>query len=157
MAKDAQEQKMQPITPHLTVSPASDAIKFYEKAFGATVAFRQDMPDGNKVLHAMMVLPNGGAFMLNDDFPEMGGGSAAAPKAGYISSVTIHLDLPDVDAAWKRAVQAGAKVEMELADQFWGDRYGSLVDPFGHRWSLATHIRTPSKEEMEEATREMFA
>jgi PhnB protein len=153
MAQQEMERFQQPITPHLTVSPAADAIRFYEKAFGATLLFRQDTPDGKRVLHASMKLPNGGVFMLNDEFPEFGGPDVA--RKG--SSVTIHLDFPkDVDSAWKKAVGAGGNVVMELADQFWGDRYGILKDPYGQQWSLATHIRNPSPEEMAAATKEMF-
>ena len=152
----AEQPQMAPLMPHLCVSPAAEAIKFYEKAFGATLLFRADTPDGRRILHASMKLPNGGTFMLNDDFPEFSGGTKSTPQALGGSPVTLHIDLEDVDAAWKRAVDAGAKVEMELADQFWGDRYGSVVDPFGHRWSLATHKRDVSEEEVAAAAKEMF-
>ena len=148
--------KTAPLTPHLCVSPADEAIKFYEKAFGATLLFRADTPDGRRILHASMQLPNGGTFFLNDDFPEFTGGTKSSPQALGGSPVTLHVDTPDVDAVYKRVVDAGAKVEMPLDDQFWGDRYGSVIDPFGHRWSIATHKRDVSEEEVSEAAKEMF-
>lgn len=86
-------------------------------------------------------------LMLNDEFPEYGG--ALAPPATGGSSVTLHIYLENVDAAFERAVSAGATVKMPLMDQFWGDRYGTLMDPFGHKWSLATHTRDMSQEEMQ--------
>jgi PhnB protein len=144
-----------PLTPHLTVSPGSEAISFYERAFGAKAVYRQDTPDGRKVFHATLALPNGGMFMLCDEFPEMGG--SPTPKGLGGSPVTLHLDLPDVDAVWKQAVKAGAREEMALADQFWGDRYGIVSDPFGHRWSLGTRKRQPSREELDAAARKHFA
>lgn len=142
-----------PVTPYLVVSPAVEAMAFYERAFGGRVAYRQDTPDGGKVIHASVVLPNGGLFMLSDEFAEMG---VRTPVALGGSPVTIHLDLPDVDTAWAQAVAAGATVLMPLADQFWGDRYGILADPFGHRWSLATRQRSPTAEELEAGAHRHF-
>jgi PhnB protein len=94
---------------------------------------------------------NGGLVMMSDDFPEFADGRSSTPEALGGSPVTIHLNLADVDAAWQRAVDAGATVTMPLEDQFWGDRYGQLTDPFGHRWSLATHQRDVTPEEIEAA------
>jgi PhnB protein len=137
-----------PLAPHLCVKGADAAIAFYERAFDAKLAYRQAAPDG-RVLHAELRFPNGGGFMLCDDFPEMGG--SRAPERFGGSPVTLHLDLGDVDAVWKRALDAGAKVEMPLGEQFWGARYGVLSDPFGHRWSLATELREVPKAERDAA------
>ena len=137
------------LAPHLTVAGASDALAFYERAFGAKHGYTQQTPDG-RIMHAELELPNGGVFFLCDDFPEHG--SSRAPVAGR-SPVTIHIEPDDVDATWQRAVDAGAKVEMPLADQFWGARYGVLSDPFGHRWSLAKQTRQISRTELDEAAK----
>jgi PhnB protein len=150
-----QPMMVHPVTPYLTVEGANEAIAFYQRAFGATLVHKQDMPSGGKVMHASLVL-NGGAIFLSDDFPEMNGGRSSSPKAFGGSPVTIHLNVPDVDALWARAVAAGATVVMPLADQFWGDRYGLLTDPFGHRWSLSTRVKSPSKEDIDEAAKKQF-
>lgn len=121
------------VTAHLTIGEgkAVDAIAFYEKAFGATQAMEPHMADdGKRVMHAHLKI-NGGSVMLNDDFPEYTGGPVGVPAA-----VTLHLQVDDADAWFTRATEAGATVRMPLADQFWGDRYGQLDDPFGHRWSI---------------------
>jgi PhnB protein len=99
---------------------------------------------------------NGGIFMLSDDFSDKTGGPASTPEALHGSPVVIHLQLEDVDAAWERAVAAGATVVLPLADQFWGDRYGQLNDPFGHRWSMGQHKVTLTKEEIEAAAESSF-
>jgi len=122
-----------PLTPHLVIAGAKGALAFYERAFGAEVRYLQETPD-DKVMHADVRLPNGGVFYVCDDFS--GGNEFRPPVALGGTPVTIHLELQDVDEAWQRAVGAGAKIEMPLADQFWGARYGVLSDPFGHRWSL---------------------
>jgi PhnB protein len=145
-----------PVTPYLTVADGRSALAFYEKAFGAKVVHRQETPDGSKIVHASLLI-NGGLVMLSDDFPEMRGGVKSSPTALGGSPVTIHLDLPDVDSTWAAAVAAGATVTMPLGDQFWGDRYGQLVDPAGHRWSLATRKRQVTKAELENASREHFS
>ncbi|TWB51147.1 VOC family protein [Nitrospirillum viridazoti] len=141
--------------PHLTVDNAAAAIDFYTRAFGATEASRHLTPDG-RVLHASLVFPDGGVLMLNDDFPEYAGGRSRSPKAVGICSITLHITVADVDAAWEKAVAAGATIAMPLADQFWGDRYGKLTDPFGQDWSLSSPRRKPSAEEMAEVTAQMF-
>jgi PhnB protein len=145
-----------PVSPYLTVDNAGAAIAFYQKAFGAKVAARQDTPDGKKVIHAALLI-NGGLVMLCDDFPEMRGGAKGTPSALGGSPVTLHLDLPDVDATFARAVDAGATVTMPLADQFWGDRYGGLIDPFGHRWSLATRKRKVTQADLDRGATEHFS
>jgi len=119
------------VTAHLTIrdNRAADAIDFYSRAFGAEELGRHMADDGKRVMHAHLSL-NGGSLMLNDDFPEFG--SAASPPG----SITLHLQVKDADAAWNRALEAGASEKMPLADQFWGDRYGQLTDPFGFTWSI---------------------
>lgn len=142
-----------PLSPYLTVHDAAAAIQLYERAFGAKVVNQQAAPPTGKLLHVAMRFPNGGLLMFSDDFPEMSGGKARTPRALGGTPVTLHLDLPDVDAVWKQATEAGLEVTMPLADQFWGDRYGRLRDPFGHEWSLATRKSTPTQAEMEAAMR----
>jgi len=138
-----------PVTPHLVVSDAKAAIAFYERAFGAAKLYRLDAPDG-RVLHASVGI-NGGIIFLCDDFPEYAGGKKGTPDALGGSPVSIHLHVADADALFNRAVAAGAVVTMPLADQFWGDRFGKLRDPFGHEWSIAATIRTVSEEDMRRA------
>lgn len=139
-----------PLAPHLTIAGARAALDFYQRAFAAKSGYVQEAPDG-RILHADVHLPNGGVFFLCDDFPDMGG--SRSPKTLGGSPVTIHLELPNVDEVWKSALSAGAKVEMELADQFWGARYGVLSDPYGHRWSLATQKRELSRAELDSAAK----
>src|SRR2546428_14067529 len=130
-------------TPHLTCKGAAEAIAFYVKAFGAVEVNRSPGPEG-RLIHAMIRIGDS-AIMLVDEFPEWG---IFGPSSGR-SPVTLHLYVPDVDAFVDRAVKAGAKVTMPLQDMFWGDRYGKLEDPFGHSWSVGTHVRDVSPEEME--------
>ena len=132
------------LTPHLTVRDADKALEFYKNALGAEVLNVARTPDG-KVMHAMLRIGDS-PLMLNDEFPEMGG---LSPLSTGGSGVTIHIYTENVDQAFHRAVNAGAKVKMPLMDQFWGDRYGIVTDPFGHSWSLATHIKDMSPEEMQ--------
>lgn len=140
------------VTPHITCKGASDAIEFYKKAFGAEDLGIMLMPDGETVMHAMIRIGDS-MIMLHDEFPDHG---KLGPDSLGGSSVTMHLYVEDADFFFERAVQAGAKVTMPLEDTFWGDRYGTLEDPFGHHWSVATHIRDVSPEEMEKAAEEMF-
>jgi PhnB protein len=135
-----------PVIPHLTVGDSDAAIEFYRQAFGAEEVSKITDPNSKKVMHASVSI-NGGLVMLNDDFPEYNDGRSLTPAGFGGSPVTIHLNLADVDTVWQRAVDAGASVVMPLEDQFWGDRYGVLTDPFGHRWSLATHQRDVTPEE----------
>jgi PhnB protein len=141
------------ITPHLTVRDANGAIEFYKKAFGAQVLNVAPGP-GGKVLHAAIKIGDS-IVMLNDEFPEFGGQLGPSATAG--SPIALHIYLDNVDAAFERAVSAGATVKMPLMDQFWGDRYGVVTDPFGHRWSLATHTRDMSPEEMQREQEKAFA
>ena len=137
------------VTPYLICAGAADAIEFYKRAFGAVEMVRLPTPDG-RIMHACLRI-NGSTVMLSDEFADYG---MVGPAALTSSPVTIHLMVPDVDAAFARAVEAGATVTMEVADQFWGDRYGSIRDPFGHSWSLATHVRDMTPEEIRKAMAE---
>jgi PhnB protein len=143
-------QGMHSVTPHLVCAGAAKAIEFYKHAFGAEECARLPGPDG-RLMHAAVKIGDS-HVMLVDEMPEWG---ALGPKALKGSPVTIHLYVDDVDAVVARAVKAGAKVTMPVADQFWGDRYGKLEDPFGHHWSVATHVRDVSMEEAQKAMREM--
>jgi uncharacterized glyoxalase superfamily protein PhnB len=131
------------ITPHLVCSGATDALAFYTRAFGAVETSRMPGPDG-KIMHAQMRIGDS-FFMLADDFPDYG---CVGPLALKNTPVYIHLYVEDVDALYAQAVAAGAKPIMQVADMFWGDRYGQLEDPFGHRWSIATHKRDMTPEQM---------
>ena len=134
---------MHSVTPHLVCRGAAAAIDFYVRAFGAIERFRLPAPDG-RLMHACVQIGDSLLFLV-DEMPEHG---ALGPQALKGSPVTIHLLVQDADAVFGRAVQAGATVGMPLADQFWGDRYGQVVDPFGHRWSIATHVREVGRDEM---------
>jgi PhnB protein len=126
-----------PITPYLVVSDAAAAVEFYKKAFGATQdGEAHTMPGTDKIMHVRLVI-NGGLIMLADDFASTMGRPPQNPQALCGSPVTLALQLEDVQSFWDRAVAGGATVTMPLADMFWGDRYGQIVDPFGHRWSVA--------------------
>src|SRR5258708_3435631 len=127
---------MSAVTPHLVIRGADEAIEFYKKAFGAVEEFRMPGPDG-KLAHAQIRI-GGSAIMLGEEAPSWG---ALGPKAIGGSPVNIHLYVENADATMARAEKAGAKVTMPVADMFWGDRYGKLEDPYGHRWSLATFVR----------------
>ncbi len=140
------------VTPHMVVRGASDAIAFYVRAFGAEELVRIPMPtDPDAVMHAEIRIGNS-IVMLMDP---MHGACNGEPTS--TSPVSLHLYVPDTDAAIARAVEAGASVTMPAADMFWGDRYGQVLDPFGHRWSIATHTRTPTPEQMAEGAAAMFA
>lgn len=143
-------QGMHTVTPHLVCNGAADAIEFYKQAFGAVEAARLPGPDG-KLLHAMILIGDS-PVMLVDEFPDFG---SFGPKALKGSPVTIHLYVDDVDATFARAIAAGAKTIMPVDDMFWGDRYGQVEDPFGHHWSIATHIRDLSPEEIQSAADKM--
>ena len=132
------------LTPHLVVKGASKAIEFYKKAFGAEEIGRMPGPDGKSIIHADLKIGDSHVLLV-DEFPEMG---CRGPESIGGTPVTIHMYVEDVDAAFGKAVAAGAQVKMPLADMFWGDRYGVLADPFGHAWSLATHKEDLSPEEI---------
>jgi len=141
------------VTPQLAVEGGVAALEFYQKAFGARVLLRRLTPDG-KLLHARLRFGDS-LVMVSEAFP---GSSMASPAALGAASVTIHLYSSDVDRLWSRAVQAGAKVFRPLQNQFWGERYGQLIDPFGHHWSLAQPVRMSRAERriLEEQAMAMF-
>jgi PhnB protein len=138
------------VTPHLVCANAAEAIEFYKKAFGAVEVARVPGPNG-KIMHAQIRIGDSPVFLV-DAFPEWG---SHGPEALESSPVTMHLYVADADATAAQAVKAGAKVTMPVDEQFWGDRYGCLRDPFGHSWAVATHVRDVSREEMAEAMRKM--
>jgi PhnB protein len=141
---------MHSLTPHLICAGAAAAIKFYTEAFGAIEQFRLPGPEG-KLMHACVKIGDS-MLMLVD---EMAGCSMLGPRALKGSPVAIHLYVPNVDAVVAQAVAAGARITMPAADMFWGDRFAQLEDPFGHRWSVATHQRDVPMEEMQAAVRAM--
>jgi PhnB protein len=141
---------MHSLTPHLICAGAADAIKFYTEAFGAVEQFRLPGPEG-KLMHACVKIGDS-MLMLVD---EMAGCSMLGPRSLKGSPVAIHLYVPNVDAVVAQAEAAGARVTMPAADMFWGDRFAQLEDPFGHRWSVATHQRDVPMEEMQQAVRAM--
>jgi uncharacterized glyoxalase superfamily protein PhnB len=138
---------------HMTVRNASDAIEFYKKAFGAEEIFRMPGPDGKSVMHSEIKIGNS-CIMLNDEFP---GHGISAPVTLNGTSFSVHIYVEDADAFFNRAVEAGATVVMPMAEQFWGDRYGVLTDPYGHCWSIATHIEDVTPEECGKRAQEFFA
>lgn len=134
------------LIPYLVCRNASEAAAFYEKAFGANLVSIHRIPDGRVVNAALHI--NGAAFFLMDAFPEHG---SPGPLELGGSPVTLHLQVPDCDAVFGRAVAAGCAVGMPLEDMFWGDRYGMVTDPFGHKWGIATTVRQVSPEEIDQA------
>jgi PhnB protein len=137
------------ITPYLSVKDAAKAIEFYKRAFGAEETVRMPGPDGG-VMHAEIRIGDS-IIMLGDESP-MGG--CKSPQSLGGTTMGLHIYVKDVDAAFKKAVAAGAKVSMPLMDMFWGDRYGKLTDPFGHEWSIATHTKDLTPDEIERGAAE---
>ena len=135
---------MHSVTPHLVCADAAKAIQFYKKAFNAAELFRLD-GTASKLMHACIQIGDS-RVMLADEFPEW---DSVGPKTLKGTPVTLHLYVEDADKAFNQAINAGAAVKMPLADMFWGDRYGIVVDPFGHNWSIATQVRDLSLEEMQ--------
>ncbi len=143
---------MHTITPHLVCADAAAAIDFYKKAFGAQELARLPGLDG-KLMHAMLRIGDSN-IMLADEMPGCGSFSPGTLKG---TPITLHLYVEDVDSGYARAIEAGAKAIMPPADMFWGDRYGVLEDPGGHRWSMATHKREMTPEQMDKEMKEMMA
>lgn len=139
---------MHTLTPYLVCAGAADAMAWYQRAFGAVDCGRLEGPDG-KLMHGMVRIGDS-ALMLSDENEEWG---AVGPRKLGNTPVTIHLYVEDVDAAFERAVKEGATAKMPPADMFWGDRFCNIIDPFGHSWSIATHIREVSPEEMQAAAK----
>jgi PhnB protein len=133
------------VSPYLAVDDAERAIEYYKKAFGAEETVRMNAPDG-RIGHAELKIGES-HLMLSDPFPES---STKPPTELGGTSVSIFMYVEDIDAVVQKAVDQGATVTMEVEDQFWGDRFGSITDPFGHNWSIATHIEDLTPEEIEE-------
>jgi len=140
------------VTPYLIVAGAAEAIRFYQDAFGAEEVMRMPMGDSGKLAHAEIRI-EGSHVMLSDEWPDMG---LLGPKARGGATASLMIYLRDVDAAFARAIEAGATQERPPENQFWGDRMGTLVDPFGHRWTLATHVEDVSEKEMAKRAAEAF-
>ena len=139
------------VTPQLDVKGAAKLIDFMKQAFGAEEVMRMPGPDG-RVMHGEIRIGDSVLF-VSDEFP----GMSCAPTPGATNPVYIFLYTENVDATFNRAVAAGAKVDMPLADQFWGDRYGKTTDPFGHQWGLAQHVEDVAPEEMQRRSQEWTA
>ena len=142
------------VTAGLCIKGAERALAFYQQAFGAQVRSRANGPDG-RIMHAEITIGDSIVFVA-DEFPEMSG-ACRSPETLKGATSGLYLYLPDVDAAFDRAVQAGAKVLMPVADMFWGDRFGQVQDPFGHIWSLATHTDDLTPEQITQRQQAHFA
>ena len=140
------------VTPHLVVKGAAKAIEFYKNAFGAEEMVRLPGPDGNSIMHASLRIGNS-VVMLVDEFPDMG---CLSPETIKGTPVAIHLYVEDVDKVFRNAIEAGAKETMPLENTFWGDRFGKLEDPFGHSWSIATHIEDLTPDQIMENAAKVF-
>jgi PhnB protein len=140
------------VTPYLAVEDATEAIEYYKNAFGAKERVRMDTPDG-KIGHAELEIGDS-LVMLSDPFPQA---STKPPKELGGTSVNVFLYVEDVDAVVKQAVDAGASLTTEVADQFWGDRFGTITDPFGHVWAVATHVEDVPPEEIAERAKAAMA
>jgi PhnB protein len=140
------------VTPALTVKNGADAIEFYKRALGAKELMRFAGPDGT-LMHAEIEIGDS-KIMLGEEMPEQG---CRAPGSVGAVSGSLYLYVEDVDKSFRRAVEAGAKALMPPTDMFWGDRFGQVEDPSGHRWSLATHKEDPSPEEMARRQKEFMA
>lgn len=140
------------VTPYLTVDDAAAAIDYYKRAFGASERMRMEAPNG-KVAHAELEIGDS-LVMLSDPFPQS---TSVPPKELGGTSAGVFLYVEDVDAVVNRAVDAGGTLTMEVVDQFWGDRFGAVTDPFGHSWSIATHVEDVPPEEMEKRSRAAMA
>jgi PhnB protein len=148
MAVRAIPEGFHSITPHLICRDGKKAIEFYQKAFGAQVVRAHYMPDG-KLMHGEIKIGDS-IVMLGDEFPDW---NVLSPQSLGNASTVIHLYTQDVDSVFQKAVDAGCTPTMPVGDQFWGDRYGQVVDPFGHRWSIATHKEDVPEQEMEKRGR----
>jgi uncharacterized glyoxalase superfamily protein PhnB len=129
------------VVTYLAIEGAANALEFYKKAFGAEELARQATPDG-KIIHGRVRIGDS-IVMMSDVFP---GADHKNPLSVGVTSVTLHIYSKDVDSLWKKAVEAGARTDMQLEDMFWGERYGQLTDPFGHAWSLSMRIKMSPKE-----------
>lgn len=133
------------VSPYLTIRGAKAAVELYKKALGAKVRMLMEAEDKKRLMHATLLI-NGGEVLLSDAFDEFGDATTKAPTDAKTTTVTVHLQVDDADKWWDRAVAAGFEVSMPLQDQFWGDRYGRLRDPFGHAWSIGAEIKKKKKK-----------
>ena len=140
------------LTTYLTIENAAEAIDYYKDVFGAKERIRMEAPDG-KIGHAELEIGDS-LLMLSDAFP---GATSRPPTELGGTTAGAFMYVEDVDAVVKRAVESGATITMEIADQFWGDRFGSITDPFGHSWSIATHVEDVPPEEMAERAKAAMA
>jgi PhnB protein len=140
------------VTPYLALDDAAEAIEYYKKAFGAKERGRMDAP-GGKIGHAELEIGDS-LVMLSDALPQF---TTRSPRELGGTTANMFLYVEDVDAVVERAVDAGGRIEMEVADQFWGDRFGVVQDPFGHLWSIATHVEDVPPEEMAERAKAALA
>src|SRR5581483_398803 len=155
MAKSSQPipQGLHTVTPSLVVRGATEAIDFYKKALGAEELMRMTTPDG-KIGHAELKIGDSVIF-ISDEFPNMG--VTRSPQSLGGCTTTLNLYVPDVDASFQRAISAGGKTTMPVDDMFWGDRFGTFSDPFGHHWGLATHKEDLTADEIEKRARDFYA
>jgi PhnB protein len=141
------------LTPHLNVRNAAGAIEFYKNVFGAKELSRMPGPNGKGIMHAELKFGDS-ILMLCDEYPEF---NCKSPQQLNGTPVAIHVYVPNVDDVFQKAITAGAQTLMPVQDMFWGDRYGKFADPFGHEWSIATHQRDLSPQEMQKAAAAAFA
>ena len=142
------------VIPYLTVRDTPKAIEFYKQAFGATEVCKHLMPDGKTIMHAEVKIGDSVVY-LSEENPQWGCFSPLALDKP--SPVTVHMYVPDVDATFARATEFGATTTMPPMDAFWGDRFGKLTDPFGHQWSIATHLKDLTEAEIAAGAKEFFA
>ena len=142
---------MQTITPHIVVGDAAAAARWYATVFGAEERSRLEVP-GGKLMQVELWFGDS-PVMLADEFPDMG---VLSPLSVGGTATVLHFSTDDADAVWQRAVDGGAEVRQPLGEAFWGDRYGQITDPFGHRWGIAQHLRDVPHEELERAVAEVF-
>ncbi len=145
-------ENLHTITPHLVIRGAAQAIDFYKRALGAQEIYRHAAPDG-KIMHAQLRIGDSALF-LSDEFPQ---GTSQSPQSLRGTSIVLNIYVSNVDDLWQRATTADATVRFPLQNQFWGDRYGQVQDPYGHVWALAQRIEEVQPDELERRAREMFA
>ena len=145
------------VTPQLVLDDSAKAIDFYKEAFGAEEILRMPGP-GGKIVHAEIRVGDS-IIMMSDEMPAMANqpGTYKSPKSAGLSTGALFLYVPDVDSVFDRAVRAGCTVRIPVTDMFWGDRFGQIIDPFGHTWAIATHKEDVSPEEMGQRQQEFFA
>ncbi|WP_299620962.1 VOC family protein [Pelagibius sp.] len=152
-ARNGRPEGFHSVTPHMVVKDVPAAIAFYEKVFGAKEALRMPTPDGSVIMHAEIEIGDS-RIMMGEEMPDWG---ALSPLSLGGTPLSLHLYVADVDAIYAAALAEGATGKMPPADMFWGDRYAQVVDPFGHSWAFAKHLRDPSPEEIEEGMKAAMA